>query len=318
MTVPDGVDLNEPGQTQSSRPPSFVERSNISPIFFAFACLLIIFILYQVGGGLLTLVVVGVKTFTRENVGMVRLLTVIGQVGLILLPTLLFARLLTGSTGEVFPLRVPSLKEISLAFIALLALQRLFEAYMIFQNEFLIPTYIKELLEPIQKLFDEVLKTLVGAESVPELFVVIVVVAIIPAIVEEALFRGLIQTTFDRVMPPIASALVSGVIFGIFHLNLPEAVPLMGLGFFLGVLRYRSRSLLMPMGVHLLNNLLAVLAVYFHVEDDQLLAPKVIGVPNTTMVIVQSLLFGLVFVYAVNGYLKATRNPDQSLEHIQS
>ncbi|MGB2868852.1 MAG: CPBP family intramembrane glutamic endopeptidase [Bacteroidota bacterium] len=313
MTVPGGVDMNEPGQSSSSRPLSFVERSNLSPIFFAFASLLIIFVLYQVGGGLLTLVVVGVKTFTRENVGMVRLLTVVGQVGLILLPTLLFARLLTTTPRDVFPLRVPTLKEISLAFIALLALQRLFEAYMIVQNEFLLPPYIKDLLEPIKKLFDEVLKTLVGADSVPELLVVIVVVAIIPAIVEEALFRGLIQATFERAMPPIAAALVGGVIFGLFHLNLPEAVPLMGLGFFLGVLRYRSRSMLMPMGIHLLNNLLAVLALYFHVDDDQLMATRGLGLPSVTMVLIQTLLFGFVFVYALTAYLKATRSVDQSV-----
>jgi len=131
---------------------------------------------------------------------------------------------------------------------------------------------VREFVEPLKKLLEETIKAVVHANSIPELIFVLFVVAVVPAVIEECLFRGLIQRILDRLLSPIVSAVLAGTIFGLFHLNPFDIVTLVGLGIFLGLLRYRSQSLLLPILAHFLNNAMAVFAVYVGMDNDNLIA----------------------------------------------
>ena len=250
---------------------SFVDRHAIHPLSFAFASLVFIFFLYQFGGGLLMFLVVGATSVTRGNVWTIRWLTLIGQLLFILIPTLFLARLFTAHVREVFQFRIPGLRESTLALLALFSLQRVFEAYMFFQERVPLPEILREIIEPVKKMFEELTKVLLRADSPLELLVVILVVAVVPAVVEELLFRGLIQKIFERLMSPVVAAVLAGTIFGLFHVNPFEIIPLVGLGVFFGLLRYRSQSLLVPIAAHFFNNLMAVLASFYSLDDDHLM-----------------------------------------------
>jgi len=286
---------------------SFVDRHAIHPLLFAFVSLVSIFLLYQVGGGVLTFLVTGAVSITRENVWTMRWLTLIGQMSFILLPTLLLARLFATRLSSIFQFRMPGIRESILALIALFSLQRVFEAYMFFQELIPLPELLRNFIEPIKKLFEELTKVLVHAESPMELLAVILVVAVVPAIVEEFLFRGLIQKIFERLMSPIVSAILAGTIFGLYHLNPFDIVPLIGLGVFFGLLRYRSQSLLLPMSTHFLNNLMAVLAAFYGLNDENLLSAAQTTVDIPTMLFELVLFAGLFFLSFVT-YLRLTHD----------
>jgi uncharacterized protein len=207
----------------------------------------------------------------------------------------------------VFQFRVPGLRESTLALIALFSLQRVFEAYMYFQDRVPLPELFRNILEPIKKLIEELMMVLVRADSPLELMAVILVVAVMPAIVEELLFRGLIQKIFERLMSPVVAAVLAGTIFGLYHLNPFEIVPLIGLGVFFGLLRYRSQSLWLPMSAHFFNNLMAVLASYYGLQDENLLAATQTSVDVPAMLfelVVFAALFSLTFII----YLRLTHD----------
>jgi membrane protease YdiL (CAAX protease family) len=286
---------------------SFVDRHAIHPLLYAFVSLGFIFLLYQVGGGLLTYLVTGAASITRENVWTMRWLTLLGQMCFILFPTLLLARLFATRLSGVFQFRVPGLGESTLALVALFSVQRVFEAYMFFQERIPLPELLRDLIEPIKKLFEELTKVLIHADSPAELLVVILVVAVMPSIVEELLFRGLIQKIFERLMSPIVSAILAGTIFGLYHVNPFEIVPLIGLGVFFGLLRYRSQSLLLPMSAHFLNNLMAVLASFYGLNDENLLSATHTTVDIPAMLFELVLFAGLFFLSFV-AYLRLTQD----------
>lgn len=286
---------------------SFIERHNIHPLLFAFLSLLTIFLLYQLGGGLLMFLVTGVSTVQRENVWTMRWLTIIGQVCFIFVPTLVFARLLSPRLTSIFTFRIPGLRESTLALIALFSLQRVFEAYLFFQERFPLPKLLQEVIEPVKKMFEELVKVLIHADSPGELLFVIIFVAVVPAIVEEMLFRGLIQRTFEKLMSPIVSSVLAGTIFGLYHTNPFELVPLIGLGVFFGLLRYRSQSLVVPMVAHFLNNLMAVLATYYGLQDENLLAATQVDVGVST-VLFEFIVFGSLFFITFVAYLRLTHD----------
>jgi membrane protease YdiL (CAAX protease family) len=236
-----------------------------------------------------------------------RWLTLTGQLCFILLPTILLTRLLTTRLPEVFPFRIPGLRESTLALLALFSLQRVFEAYMFFQERVPMPEILREVIEPIKKMFEELTTVLLRVDSPIELLVVILVVAVVPAVVEELLFRGFIQKIFERLMSPVVSAVLAGTIFGLFHMNPFEIIPLVGLGVFFGLLRYRSQSLFVPIAAHFFNNLMAVLASFYGLQDDNLLtaAQTTTGVP---LMIFELFGFALLFFLTFVLYLRLTHD----------
>ncbi len=285
---------------------SFVERRNIHPILFAFLSLVVVFVLYQVGGGVITFLLLNGTKINPENVYLLRLFTMLGQIFLIFVPTLILARLLSTRWKAVFPLRTPSWRESIAAVIGLLSLQRVFEVYIYFQDNIPIPDALRKLIDPIRQMLDEMVKELLQSNSIFEFLFVITVVAFVPAIVEEFLFRGLVQNSFNRSMKPLTAAIFTGIIFGLFHLNPFEAVPLIGIGCFLSFLRYRSVSLILPIFLHFLNNFLAVIAETFKMGDEKIMMAPTTDRPGILILLAQLFIFGGLFVASLRFYIQST------------
>jgi membrane protease YdiL (CAAX protease family) len=88
-------------------------------------------------------------------------------------------------------------------------------------------------------------------------FVNMVVIALMPGIFEEILFRGTIQRGFERI-GSIRGVIITGILFGIMHFNIYQLLGLIMLGCFIGYIVYRTNSLYMGMLAHFLNNGISV------------------------------------------------------------
>jgi membrane protease YdiL (CAAX protease family) len=97
--------------------------------------------------------------------------------------------------------------------------------------------------------------------SSQELLWLIVVVCITPAVCEEMLFRGYVQRTLERTLG-MKSVFITGIIFGLFHMQPLNLISLSFLGILIGYFYYRSKSLMPCIFAHFTNNLLAVLSLY--------------------------------------------------------
>ena len=85
---------------------------------------------------------------------------------------------------------------------------------------------------------------------------------ILPPLVEEVLFRGLIFGYLRRAGACFAVAnLIQAVLFGIFHMNLVQGIYAAVLGFLLGYLAWRYESLLVPMALHALFNFFGTVVI---------------------------------------------------------
>jgi membrane protease YdiL (CAAX protease family) len=287
---------------------SFVERNSINPLVFAIVALGIVFVLYQLVGGTLTVLLVGQPMVTRENAFTMRLFTMVGQLLFIFLPSLVFARMLSRRLADVFTWRVPSVRETLYASLGLLWLQQIFQIYLFFQERLPLPDAVKQILDPLKRMMEEMFRNLVTAHSIPELLFVVLVVAIVPSIVEELLFRGVIQHSIARVFTPLRSAFITGVIFGLFHFHPFALLPLIGLGWYFGFLRVRSNSIIMAMTAHFLNNALAVIVTYFGMTEENILSLGSEREPATGTVLIQLILYLLLFALSLTAYLRATED----------
>jgi membrane protease YdiL (CAAX protease family) len=108
-------------------------------------------------------------------------------------------------------------------------------------------------------------KALTDFTSVWELLVGLLVIAVLAAIGEEIVFRGLIQNELYRATRNIHVAIwLAAFIFSAFHFQFFGFVPRLFLGALFGYLYYWSGNLYMPILGHFVNNGVSVVAMYFY------------------------------------------------------
>jgi membrane protease YdiL (CAAX protease family) len=96
----------------------------------------------------------------------------------------------------------------------------------------------------------------------PVLFLFILMsISVLPAVAEETLFRGFLLMGLRRRWPAIWGILLSSVLFSAAHLDLQHAVGVFPLALWLGILTWRSGSILPAMLVHMVNNLIGGISI---------------------------------------------------------
>lgn len=80
-------------------------------------------------------------------------------------------------------------------------------------------------------------------------------------LVEEAIFRGLIQSRLERAMPAWLSGLVAALLFGLCHGQILWIIYAFLLGFLFSRMRMTSRSILPSLAAHFVFNLIGFLMV---------------------------------------------------------
>lgn len=104
----------------------------------------------------------------------------------------------------------------------------------------------------------EVIYTL--SDQVP--FIVgILFVAIIPAVFEELVYRGLIYQCYRKVNP-LWAIIMSGLVFGLMHGNFNQFLYASALGMAFAILNEATGSIVSSMVVHMLTNLISTTIVY--------------------------------------------------------
>ena len=90
-------------------------------------------------------------------------------------------------------------------------------------------------------------------------------IAILPAIGEELVFRGMLQPELQRATGNIHAAIwISAIMFSAIHLQFFGFVPRMLLGVMFGYLYYWSGNIIIPMLAHFVNNGFSLLMVYLY------------------------------------------------------
>ena len=245
----------------------------ISPIAAAFIGLIGGLFLYQIVGGMITLLIFGLK-IENAPVNSVRLMTMAAQVLFILLPALLFTKWFYIDVTRILRVKIPNIKELSLFTLGIIVLTPLLVIQTWYINQLALHYHlinaIKTFLDKLNDFMENTYGNLLKPNSIIEGGLIILVVAFVPALCEETMFRGFIQRSFEFKMKPFWAALITALFFGLYHFNPYDLIPLIALGFFFGYASYTSNSILVPMFLHFLNNFTAVM-MYFILGDKKLL-----------------------------------------------
>jgi membrane protease YdiL (CAAX protease family) len=114
-----------------------------------------------------------------------------------------------------------------------------------------------------EESIDSLMKML-QMDGIGDLIINLIIIALIPAIGEELLFRGVIQRELVKKMknPHIAIFLASAIFSG-FHMQIQGFLPKLIIGLVLGYAYYWTKSIWYPMFIHFVNNGLQTLLLFF-------------------------------------------------------
>lgn len=160
--------------------------------------------------------------------------------------------------------RVPRFTELSLG-ILLMAVSMPLVLYSLTLNQQL---PLPEMFKVAGEQAEEALKGLLHMDNWSELLVNMVLIALLPALGEELVFRGVVQQQLmRRIANPWVAMLISAAIFSAAHFQFDGFLPRMLLGFLLGWLYWRTRNFWVPVAGHFFNNGLQVLGQYLYGKE---------------------------------------------------
>jgi membrane protease YdiL (CAAX protease family) len=118
-------------------------------------------------------------------------------------------------------------------------------------------------MQDSEKQANQVTEAFLSTSSLITVFSNIVMIAILPALGEELLFRGIVQQLIKKIAGNAHAAIwISAAIFSALHMQFFGFLPRMVLGAMFGYMLEWSGTLWLPIIAHFVNNATAVIAYY--------------------------------------------------------
>jgi uncharacterized protein len=124
---------------------------------------------------------------------------------------------------------------------------------------------LPEFLKSMEDQNAEIIKGLLQMDHFGELLANLTIIAVLPALGEELVFRGVVQQQLmRRIANPWVALLVSAFIFSVAHFQFEGLLPRLLLGVILGWLYWYTRNFWVPVIAHFFNNGIQVLGQYLY------------------------------------------------------
>jgi membrane protease YdiL (CAAX protease family) len=206
-----------------------------------------------------------------ELAGVIKGLLIVQDIGIFLLPPLVYAYL-----ADPRPLAYMGIKSPQKNSFFLVALIIMIAGY--FTVEFLgmvnqsivtlLPKTTQKWVESGEENANGMLENILSIKGPASLMMAIFMVGALPAIGEELFFRGILQKLFIQIFKSAWPGIIfTGFLFSAFHMQFLGFLPRMALGIILGALYWYSGSILTSMLGHFIFNTINILLIYLKLAD---------------------------------------------------
>ena len=117
-------------------------------------------------------------------------------------------------------------------------------------GEYIVPNI--EVQAELRRLFAAI------PDTVPNSILLFVTIALVAPLLEEILFRGLLQNALSKRLPAWAAIALSALVFGAMHMDFYAMPPLVLMGAIFGVIYHLTGSLRVTIVLHMVNNAAAL------------------------------------------------------------
>ena len=280
-----------------------LERRRFPPLLMVTVVLIGGFIIFQVIAAVAAVGIIFAQGATMddlanaqelmaENMGPLLIGNSIGQFLGLALPVWLLVYLHTKHNLAFLRIRSVNWQMMGLSVVGLAALMPITWWLGSINSKLPLPEWLEQLEQSQMDMIEQVIGQDIG------LVFLLFMMAVTPAICEEIMFRGYIQRQFERSIGVVGAIVITGIIFGLYHLRLTQALPLALIGVYLSYLTWRTGSLWPAVIVHFANNAFSIgLGDYVSNRPDMDLEQlETMNVPISIVIGALALMGGVVYL----------------------
>jgi len=199
----------------------------------------------------------------EKNLNLIRYYQIILGIGLFIIPALFAAYLFSGTVAGYFGLeRTSSVKWFVLALLLMLAAIPCINLMAALNEMISFPSILSGLeqrLKDFEEAAQKSTKLFLNVDGIGGMFFNIFMIAFLPAIGEELIFRGLLHKIIVQWTGNIhVTIIICGFLFSLMHLQFYGFFPRWLLGVMFGYLLVWSGTIWLPIFAHFVNNTMAV------------------------------------------------------------
>jgi len=186
------------------------------------------------------------------------------------IPTLIAATLLSKRPGKLlgFPSAGIRLNQVVLAVLLVGSALLVSSSLSYFTNSVPIPEAWKIRFDKMELEYNTQVSAIISLKNMKDYILALMIMAFLPALCEETLFRGGLQNFLTRATNrPWLSILVVSILFSLAHFSFYGFLSRVFLGTVLGALFYYSGKLWLSIVAHFINNALAITVLYIATEQ---------------------------------------------------
>lgn len=235
-----------------------------------------------------------------ELIALAKYFQIVSQVGMFLVPTILFAFLDGRNIWAYLKLNIrPLFMTFVFSFLAIFAAVPLINFLSEWNAQMSLPASLKNVEIWMKDAEDKaaiVTANFLNVTTPGGFLINILMIGIIPAIGEELLFRGVLQKLFHQWSKNIhVSVILAAFLFSAIHMQFYGFIPRFMMGVMLGYVFVWSGSLWAPILIHFTNNSAAVLIAYLQSAGSADNTFDTVGTGNSSVlpVIMSTLLTGI-------------------------
>jgi membrane protease YdiL (CAAX protease family) len=249
-----------------------------------FGILAIVIVLLMYGLGIVSNLDMLLAGDTKYIAGF-KVIQILSSIGTFILPPIALALTERKKVTEFYLFKQPKFLLIVLVLAIMILSMPFMEWTVIWNQKMVLPDFlhkIEQWMKEKEAIAMKMTIQLITVRSNFDFIVNLVMIAVIPAIGEELMFRGGVQRSLNRAFEnPHVAIWLSAIIFSAIHVQFYGFVPRMLLGAGFGYLYYYSGSIWYAMLAHFINNAYAVCAAFYmqkhHMPLDK--ADEPIGFP---------------------------------------
>ncbi len=207
-----------------------------------------------------------------ENANALRLMQFIATLVMFFLPAFFYAKLChKNAIKHLGFIKMPSIKQlllvIAIMFFALFIVGALAEAWQLIP----FPKNWQQQFKAAEETYKRQMQVMARMDGLGDFILSLFIVALLPAIFEEVIFRGALQNLLSRwLKTPVWAIVITSIIFSAIHGSYDGFVPRFLLSFILGWLFYRTGNIWLNIVAHFVNNAIGVTMLYVYSKPGQI------------------------------------------------
>ena len=206
-------------------------------------------------------------SFSLRDIAFMKYLLIVQDISLLVIPSIIILKLMKPeSEAKLTGFKIPQPKEILLVVILAFCLFPITSFTGQINSAMHLPDWlsgVEQWMIRQEDKSDNLIESLIAAKTLPVMILNLFLIAVLPAVGEELIFRGVFQKIFYNLFRSGHLAIwFSAILFSTLHFQFFGFIPRLILGLVFGYLFFWSGSLWMPVISHFVNNAFPVLLSY--------------------------------------------------------